>query len=222
MSLDFQELEEQTIQSQYGASPHIRGVIEAFGRQIDPTTDIATFREKVFDPNTAEGIGLDIWGRIVGAGRYLMVDNTKAFAFLGSLLQGWNQAPFFVKGDTNLFRMNDEAFRFFIFLKAAANIGEATLPSIKNILYRIFDNKTVYVYPSNLPMTVRVVFPFFLSPYERALLTTYGLLNLGAGVGFEYYQADPNLVLGFRGSGFQSFGHGAFNTFGIYYYEGGI
>ena len=70
MSLDFNDLALRTIQSQYGASPHIIGIVEAAAKQLDPTGDIKTFYDKVFNPLTAEGVGLDIWGRIVGASRY--------------------------------------------------------------------------------------------------------------------------------------------------------
>ena len=75
MNLDFNDLALRTIQSQYGASPHIIGIVEAAAKQLDPTGDIQTFYTKVFNPLTAEGVGLDIWGRIVGASRYLTVDN---------------------------------------------------------------------------------------------------------------------------------------------------
>ena len=65
------------------------------------------------------------------------------------------------------------------------------------------------------PMVVRVVFLFYLTPYQRALLQKYGLLNLGAGVGFEFYQIDPDGTFGFDGSGLQPFGQGIFDPFGV-------
>lgn len=211
--IDFEDLALRTIQSQYGASPHIVGLVEKAAERLDPNKDIQTFYDKVFNPKTAQGIGLDIWGRIVGVDRYLVVDNEDAFGFLGSLLMGFNQAPFYVRGVTDRFRLSDEAYRFLIFLKAAANIGEATLPSIKRTLTAIFD-QPVYVF-NFAPMVVRVVFLFYLTPYQRALLMNYGLLNLGAGVGFEFYQIDPHGTFGFAGSGLQPFGQGIFDPFGI-------
>ena len=213
MSLDFKDLALQTIQSQYGASPHIIGIVEAAAKQIDPTGDIQTFYQKVFNPLTAEGVGLDIWGRIVGASRYLNVENEDFFGFYGSLLNPFNQAPFWLTGDTNLFRMDDNAFRTLIFLKAAANIGNATLPGIKEILSTLFDDPVLVMNIGE--MKVRIVFTFYLTPYQRALFREYGVLNLGGGVGFEYYQIDPENTFGFDGSGLQPFGQGIFQPYEI-------
>ena len=213
MNLDFNDLALRTIQSQYGASPHIIGIIEAAAKQLDPTGDIKTFYDKVFNPLSAEGVGLDIWGRIVGANRYLEVENEDFFGFYGSQLNPFDQAPFWLTGDTNLFRMDDNAFRTLIFLKAAANIGNATLPGIKEILSTLFDDPVLVMNIGE--MKVRIVFTFYLTPYQRALFREYGVLNLGGGVGFEYYQIDPENTFGFDGSGLQPFGQGIFQPYEI-------
>ena len=213
MSLDFNELAEKTIQSQYGASPHIIGIVKAAAEQLDPTGDIETFYNKVFNPKTAEGVGLDIWGRIVGADRYLTVDNEEFFGFLGSLLDPFDQSPFFVSGATDRFRLTDDAYRTLIFLKAAANIGNATLPSIKEILTSLYEEPVIVLNIGN--MKVRIVFEFYLTPYQRALFAEYGVLNLGAGVDYEYYQIDPKGTFGFNGSNLQPFGQGIFQPYNI-------
>lgn len=213
MSLDFDELAEKTIQSQYGASPHIVGIVKSSQKQLDPTGDIETFYDEVFNPKTAEGVGLDIWGRIVGANRYLTVDSEEVFGFYGSYLLPFDQAPFQGEGATNRYRMTDLAYRDLVFLKAAANIGNATLPSIKSILSTLFD-EPVYVF-NIAPMKVRVVFPFYLTVYQLALLQTYGILNLGAGVDWEMYQVEDEATFGFAGSGLQPFDQGIFQPYGI-------
>jgi len=213
MNLDFTELAEKTIQSQYGASPHIIGIVKAAAEQLDPSTDIETFYNEVFNPKTAHGVGLDVWGRIVGANRYLTVDNEDFFGFLGSLLNPFDQVPFYIHGDTDHYRLADEAYRTLIFLKAAANIGNATLPSLKEILTTLFDDTVLVMNIGN--MKVRVVFEFYLSAYERALFAEYGLLNLGAGVGYEYYQIEPQNTFGFDGSGLQPFSQGIFQPYSI-------
>lgn len=213
MNLDFNDLALQTIQSQYGASPHIIGIVEAAAKQLDPTGDIKTFFDKVFNPLTAEGVGLDVWGRIVGASRYLDVENEDFFGFYGQQLNPFNQAPFYLTGDTNVFRMNDTAFRTLIFLKAAANIGNATLPSIKEILSKLFDYPVLVMNIGE--MKVRIVFTFYLTANQRALFREYGILNLGGGVGFEYYQIDPQGTFGFDGSELQPFNQGIFQPYDI-------
>ena len=213
MSLDFNDLALRTIQSQYGASPHIIGIVKAAAEQLDPTGEIRTFYDEVFNPLTAHGIGLDIWGRIVGAGRYLIVDNEEFFGFYGSNLYPFDQAPFYITGDTDHFRLDDEAFRTLIFLKAAANIGNATLPGIKEVLTALFDRPVLVMNIGE--MKVRIVFTFYLTPYQRALFAEYGVLNLGGGVGYEYYQIDPQETFGFNGSGLQPFNQGIFQPYGI-------
>lgn len=213
MSLDFNELAEKTIQSQYGASPHILGIVKAAAAQLDPTGDIRTFYNEVFNPLTAHGVGLDIWGRIVGAGRYLTIDNEDFFGFYGSNLNPFNNAPFYFTGDTNHYRLDDEAYRTLIFLKAAANIGNSTLPGIKEVLTALFDNPVLVMNIGN--MKVRIVFTFYLTPYQRALFAEYGVLNLGGGVGFEYYQIEPENTFGFNGSELQPFNQGVFQPYPI-------
>lgn len=213
MTLDFNDLALRTIQSQYGASPHIIGIVEAAAKQLDPNPAIQEFYDKVFNPKTAQGFGLDIWGKIVGASREMTVPNDEFFGFYGSLLNPFDQAPFYIEDDTNRYKLTDEAFRDLIFLKAAANIGNATLPSIKEILSTLF-NSPVLVFNVGT-MKVRIVFQFYLSAYQRALLKEYGVLNLGAGVGFEYYQIDTQNTFGFDGSGLQPFGQGVFSKYGI-------
>ena len=213
MSLNFDELAEKTIQSQYGASPHILGIVEAAAKQLDPTGDIKTFYDKVFNPLTAEGVGLDVWGRIVGASRYLTVNNEDFFGFYGSQLNPFNNAPFYVSGDTDRFRLTDSAYRDLIFLKAAANIGNATLPSIKEILTSLFEKPVLVMNIGE--MKIRIVFTFYLSAYQLALLREYGILNVGAGVNMEYYQIDPDQTFGFNGSGLLPFNQGIFQPYPI-------
>ena len=213
MAIDFEELWEKTIQSQYGTSPHIKGLIKAFAEKIDPTLDIDTFYEKIFDPRTAEGVGLDIWGEIVGVTRDLEVEDETAndfFGFIGSDLMPFNQAPFYHEaGRTKIYRMADNAFRELIFLKAWANISDATMPNIKFLVNSLFPGGGVTIEAGH--MHLRVIFYSYVLPsYSFALLRKYGFLNIGAGVGWEYYIIDPEQTFGFLGSNMQNFDNGIF------------
>jgi hypothetical protein len=219
--IDFEDLWERTIQSQYGTSPHIKGIIEAFAKQIDPTMEIEEFYKKYFDPRTAEGIGLDIWGIIVGASREIEVDTYDYFGLEGQNLKAFDQAPYWhEKGSTNLYRMSDNAFRELIFLKAWANIADATMPSIKYVVNALFPNGATAIEAEH--MKVRVIFfSYAVPPYSFAILRKYGLFNLGAGVGWEYYILDPDETFGFEGSGMQNFDNGIFAPYDIQDGEGG-
>lgn len=213
--IDFTELYERTIQSQYGTSPHIKGLIQKFAERIDPTTDIETFYRDYFDARTAVGVGLDVWGEIVGASRYIDVDSYDYFGFEGQNLKAFNQAPFYTeRGATNLYRMSDDAFRELIFLKAYANISDATLPSIKFVINKIFPNGATAIQAEHMKLRV-IFFSYAVPAYSFALLKRYGLFNLGAGVGWEYYIVDPTQTFGFDGSGMQNFDNGIFAPYDI-------
>ena len=212
---DFIELYERTIQSQYGTSPHIKGLIRKFAERIDPTTDIETFYRDYFDPRTAVGVGLDVWGEIVGVDRYIEVDNYDYFGYDGQNVKAFDQAPYYrERGATNLYKMSDNAYRELIFLKAYANIGDATMPSIKFLVNKIFPSGALTIKAGH--MKIRIVFLSYVVPdYSFAILKRYGLFNLGAGVGWEYYIVDPTQTFGFEGSGMQNFDNGIFAPYDI-------
>ena len=212
--IDFIELWEKTIQSQYSNSPHIKGIIEAFAKEIDPTEDIETFFAKIFDPRTATGFGLDIWGEIVGIGRLIEVDSEEFFGFLGQNMQNLDQAPYYTEGATNVYKLADEAYRELIFLKAYANISDATMPSLKYILNQLLPGGAIAITAGH--MKLRVIFlSYEVEPYSLAIFKKYGLLNLGAGVGWEYYIINPAETFGFAGSDMQNFDNGIFAPYGV-------
>lgn len=214
MSIDFEELGQKTIQSQYSSSPHIMGIVEKFRKQIDPTADIEEFYKKFFDPRTAQGVGLDIWGIIVGVSRYLEVDEGEYFGFLNSGLYPFDQQPFVYKeGNTKIYKLADNAYRELIFLKAYANIGEATLPALKTVANALFKKATVI---DKHDMSVRVLFLTYDIPaYSYAIFKKYGLMPLGAGVDWEYLINVPEETFGFLGSNLQPFNQGVFAPYGI-------
>ena len=178
---DFSILRDETILSQYSASPHILQLTHDFSLRIDPAPDIDTFFEKVFDIETAVGWGLDNWGRILGVPRGVQVATTDWFGYYGSQLQPWNNAPFFNTAQaTNNFPLTDEAYRKLLMYKAAANIGTSDAATINRLLSQIFPTYDHVV--DNLDMSIRAVFSDYLEPVEIGILNTYGALNKGAGV----------------------------------------
>jgi hypothetical protein len=144
------------------------------------------------------------------------VPSAEYFGFDGSEMQDFENGPIWDKdGTSNLYRMSDNAFRDLIFMKAYANISDATLPSIKVMLNSLFKNQAV-ILNSPEPMMVRVLFlTYDLDLYAYSLFNAYGLFNLGAGVGWEYYIVDPETTFGFEGSGMQNFDNGVFAPFDI-------
>lgn len=220
MSIDFNELNLETIQSQYGASPHIRGIVAAFAQSIDPNADIDLFYRKIFDLDTAEGVGLDIWGLIVGAPRYMEIEPQDYFGFNGSLLMPFGRGPFYETDHlSNYYKLDDAAYRRLIYYKALSNISESSAESQNRLLRLLFADEveagnTLYIVP-NGRMKIRAVFEFLLQPIDYAIFKAYGLLNRGAGVGWDFYQIQPGETFGFSGSGLQPFNQGVFDPYGI-------
>lgn len=201
----------QTIQSQYAASPNLVSTIEIFTNVL-PNKDIELFYNSIFNIDTAEGVGLDVWGRIIGVGRTLEVKKVDDyFGFSGSGESGFNNREFYYSGVTNVYNMTDNAYRQYLLLtKAFANISDATAPSLNYILSQLFKEKKAYVLPAGI-MHIRFVFEFNLSALERSIFNL-GLLTRGAGIGYEYYEIDKKNTFGFNGSGLTGFNQGTFQN----------
>lgn len=75
----------QTILSQYANSDRITGLIEGFFNALDQTANFDAFYDNIWHLPSARGIGLNIWGRIVGANRILQVVNVRFFGFAEAL-----------------------------------------------------------------------------------------------------------------------------------------
>ena len=77
--IDFQK----TIISQFANSPTIVGLVTNMNAYIDQTANFQSFYDFVWNVNTAQGFGLDIWGRILGVSRNLQIAAPLAGNFFG-------------------------------------------------------------------------------------------------------------------------------------------
>ncbi len=209
-NFNFEEIP-QTIQSQYSASSNLISTVDIFTK-ILPHSDIEMFYNEIFNIDTAKGIGLDIWGRIIGVDRLIKVEKEDDyFSFQGTFQSGFNNQSFYYKGVTNVHKMPDSAYRQYLLLtKAFANISDSTAPSLNYVLSQLFKDKIAYVLPMGI-MKIRFVFEFNLSALEKSIFNL-GLLNRGAGVGYEYYAIDRENTFGFNGSGLNTFNNGVFEV----------
>jgi len=135
----------QTIISQYANSPVMLSLLSSLNLAIDPTADFDAFFDTVWNVNTAVGYGLDVWGRIVGIDRYIVIPGNTLF--LGFNEAGtWQDFGFGTlwDGNTNelsqssITEMNDDNFRQAILAKALANISNCSAFSINRILMLLF------------------------------------------------------------------------------------
>lgn len=204
-----------TVQSQYSASTAIRWLCQ-YDRQLLCTLDERSlFYDFEFNPRSAIGYGLDVWGRIVGIERVLSVLDNLWLGYKGTGFQPLSQAPAWagVRAYTRQ-RLGDVAFRTLIFFKAAANLSTADAAALNKLLQRMFPGQPVYVLDRGR-MRIRLVVGFELSPVWRAALQRYGLLARGAAVGVELLEIFGEF-LGFSGSGFAPFGQAPFWRGGVY------
>ena len=130
-----------TIASQYANSPILTGLIQSWNAAIDPTALLDQFYDHIWNPQTADNYGLEVWARIVGlSGRTIQITGPVFFGFQGNpQAVGFNQAPFYNgAGATTNYIMNDVLFRRVIFAKALANICDGSIQSINQILLTLF------------------------------------------------------------------------------------
>jgi hypothetical protein len=200
---------EDSIQSQYAASQKIRALIDAMNLRIDPGVDIELFYAKIIDIYTAEGWGLDNWGRILGSGRLLQVEPGDHFGFADSGLNPFDQGAFYYPGLTNNYYLADPAYRDLLLFKALANISPSDCATLNRLLGRFFNGGTYVVEVA--PMEICFVFEFVLSAYQRSLLRLDFIPPHPAGVGYVWLEAPPESTFGFCGAGLQPFEQGTFN-----------
>lgn len=205
---------EQTIISQYANSPTLVQLVTNMNEHIDPTADIDNFYDAIFNINTANSYGLDIWGRIVGVGRYLKISaNPDQIGFNNGAGVPFNQAPF--NGgvaSTQTYRLSNDAFRTLIFAKALANISDCTAPSINQLLRNMFSGRGRCYVADTGDMTLRYVFEFSLMPYEQAIILNSGVFPRPAGVLAFAQQVNAESTFAFNGGSGQPFGQGVFNS----------
>lgn len=206
---------EETIISQYANSPVILSLLENINEIIDPGANLTAFTNMVLNLSTAQGFGLDIWGRIVGVSRILEVAvNDVDLGFSeGPSGSPFGQEPFYKGPQQGAYSLSDAAFRVLIFIKALGNISDATIPNYNKILGRLFAGRgRAYVIDQG-GMQLQGTFEFFMYPYELAILQSAGVIPRPAGVKATILQVDIPNTFGFAEAGiYQPFGYGAFGN----------
>jgi len=213
---------EKTIISQYANSATLVQLITNFNGYLDPAADFDEFYNKIWNILTAEGIGLDIWGRIVGVGRTLTI--TTPPTYFGYEVgtpdfTPFNNAPFSDgQAVTQNFVLSDEAYRALILIKAATNIARTTSPVINRLLTQLFEGRGRCYVNSLGNMQMRFTFEFYLEPFELAILTQGNVLPRPTGVGVTLLEAPQGSTFGFNEAGDASpFGEGTFLSQGAIY-----
>ena len=203
--------ENPVVQSQYSASEIIKSLVDVQFDALDPMPDISLFFHEVFNVDTARGMGLDVWGRIVALPRTLYFIDENIFGFNLSGLQPFNRAPF--SNDNALVAqiLEDNIYYPMIMAKAWVNISPVDGASINAALKLFFPGLRSYVAETGV-MHIRYVIEGTLEPWQRGILRSVDVRLRGAGVMGEIYEIDPAQTFGFKGSGFQPFDQGTFSN----------
>lgn len=221
------------IQSQYGASPTIKELLNNFRQEISPTADIEQFIADVMNVKTATGYGLDCWARIVGVQREIIIVGTTApyplFGFAESGCNPFGQGVFVTFDDLSsqgksLVVLGDDNLRNLILFKALVNITNGSMAALNKIAYALLNTQDFTVtnvitqaeYPNGdfynqSPMTVQWTWRGNnVSNLDRALFNKYIEMILPAGVRYQSAIVSKDPLFGFAGSNLQPFGQGVF------------
>jgi Protein of unknown function (DUF2612) len=180
---------QSTIESQYANSPSLMSLIASFESCIDPQQDIEAFYNLMWNVDTAQGYGLDVWGRIVGVQRVLNIPNptAKYLGFKeagGTHIEPFNSAPFFNVSIGNNFSLSDPLFRLLIMTKALMNISRTTVATYNKALLTLFPGLGNCYLLETGPMTGQLTFPAPLSAVQKAMVQQTGVFTPPCGVTF--------------------------------------
>lgn len=173
---------------QYAASPRIKQLI-SYHTEYFSATWVDEFYDVVWNIDTAQGFGLDIWGRIVGLenGRVVTVRPGNYFGFkTDTINQSWQ--PFgqgvFYDGNPGgqSFNLSDSAFRTLILTKAFTNISDLTTFNLNRMLQQIFPGRGRCYVKDVGGMEIQYVFEFHLEPWERGIFNSDAVPSPGGVV----------------------------------------
>lgn len=194
---------QQTLMSQFANSPTMLQLLQNLSGYIEPQPDIANLLSNIWNILTAQGFGLDIWGRILGVKRILQVSGVAYFGLEGST--GPNNAsgdsfgggpaptavaPFYVGAPTTSnYALADTPYRTLLLGKALANITNGTPQAINQLLVNLFilpvAGRTGNAFVTdllNMNMTYTFTLRPALTPVEVAIVSQSGVLPRPTGV----------------------------------------
>lgn len=210
---------EQTVISQYFNSPTLLQLVTNMNEYIRQDVNFQAFYDFVWNVDTAQGFGLDYWGRIVDISRLLQIPNAfDLFGFENSDtppgVLPFNQGVFNVPGGgvTQSFLLPDDSYRTLILVKALANISATTAPAINQLLRNLFPGRGAAYVLDLGNMRMQFTFEFDLTPTEFAILSQSNALPHPAGVLVSIVTIAGSGLFGFAEGlpNSESFGNGTF------------
>lgn len=182
-----------TVASQFANSPRLLALVSSFNDAIDPGADIDLFFNAVWNIDTAQGRGLDTWGRILGVTRVLSLPGNATGPFFGFNGQGTQAtsfanaaqhgiAPFYAGPPPGTsYALSDDAFRTLLLVKALSNISSRSIPALNNALKVLFPGNSGRINDIG-NMTCWYDFAPALTDLQVAILKQSGVLPGPSGV----------------------------------------
>jgi Protein of unknown function (DUF2612). len=187
----------ETILTQYAASPKLLSLIDTFNDVVSPGLQLESFYDLIWNIETAETYGLNVWGKIVNVSRLTVNDDFNYLGFSEALIdvptltdpKPFNQAPFYSgKTSTGTVELSDPMYRKLIMMKAMANITDCTIPNINRMLVYMFgDSGRAYI-RNDGGMLMSYVFEFKLSVAELGIVQSSDALPYPPGVTVQIIQ----------------------------------
>lgn len=177
-----------TVISQYANSPILDAYLGGLDAALDQTYNFDQFFDHMFNVDTADGYGLDVWGRIVVAPRVIHVPTGGPYLGFEEADDPLNEQPFNVgifysgTGLTNNYSLPDSAYRLCILAKAATNIWDGSIPALNEILLNLFPGRGDCYCTDGGNMTMTYTFNFALTDVELTIVESAGILPKPSGV----------------------------------------
>lgn len=173
------------ILSQYANSPKLNTILDGLEDMLGAEADIKNFYDNIFNIQTANTYGLNIWGERLNISRRLKVNGQTV-------------------------DLEDKYYRFLLLVKAMSNISNCTVPNLEEILNYLFQERgKVYVFDTGI-MTMKYTFDFYLDEMEKAILNLPGIPPKSTGVGLTIVELPKKQVFGFNKTGWQPFNQAPF------------
>ena len=202
---------------QYDNAPNIKAILEDFSQFTlqNSTEFFQDWHRDVFNLETANTFGLEVWGRILGAPRPFATagnfgldkDGNLRFYNAGTKLWYlvWLAHPQYavsLEGIETVSRsgIKDDVYRRYLMTRIMLYYMRGTLPDLQKYFEALFPNSAVQVVSAN-DMTVQIIFYNALTDDEFVLLTIDGVIPEIAGVKITHIQISQNF-------GFQNEGEG--------------
>lgn len=205
----------KTILSQYSASPRLLSLIQGLAQVLSTKEINSVFYQNIFDLDTAKGMGLDVWGRIVGIKRELNMVTEVGVPYFGfkthgnSTVTGFDQAPFYSGAQKTAFTISDDAYRLFIKAKAMANISTGSLEELNAMIQALLPQCQIKLIRTS-PMHLKLIVVGKLTDYEKNILISGSFPPIPTGVTLEL-DLQRAKYFGFNATDNTGFNQGPFN-----------